>query len=491
MATVYWYAGSLWRDYLYLVDGDGVPITGDVANFELAVLGPSGDAGTTGVTITEPDAVNHPGVYEIEASATTSFIAIPGTYHVSARNTTRSQTFSQVLLVTAITQPTIYIDGGAFVATAGDGRVTDGTDPLKGALVTALSSAGDIAYQALTDSDGLWAAVLADDTYQISVSLSGYARITATLTMTGGTGSFSTDLAMTALTSSALTASLLFSYARRQTGDHIGSKANAQLEEAINAALKQVSRDLSDHSWWETEGFLTLRASYTAGTVAVASGGTTVTLTDGTWPAWAASGEIYLEGTWYPVATRADDTTLALANAYVGDALTAASYQLAQIAYAMPEDLHDIGATLFYDGTWPYGADPSSYEVLLRAKNQRWQSYAEPMWVAHNNTFLVWPPPAGDVLCRYIYRRAPGALTYSAPTAVADIDPLLLDVLEPAIDVQLKRRGVFTGGEDPRISYELAMRSARIVASQRPQTPAGMGRRGRALEPRLSRQRAL
>lgn len=491
MAATYWYAGSLWRDYLYLVDSDGAPITGDAANFELGVLGPNGDAGTTGVTITEPDAVNHPGVYEIEAAPTTSFVGTPGSYHISARNATRSQTFNAVLLVTAITQPTIYIDGGAFVASSGDGRVTDGTDPLEGALVTAVSSSGVVMYQSLTDADGLWAAVLPDDTYQISVNLSGYARVTASLTMTGGAGSFSTDLAMTATTTTTLTASVLFSYARRQTGDHIGAKANAQLEEAVNAALKVVSRDLSEHSWWETEGFLTLRASYTAGTVAVASGGTTVTLTSGTWPAWAASGEIYLDGTWYPVATRTDDTTLALANAYVGDALTASSYQLAQIAYAMPADLHDIGTTVFYDGTWPYGAEPTSYEVLLKAKNQRWQSYAEPMWVAHNNTFLVWPPPAADVLSRYLYRRAPAAVLYSAPTALVDIDPLLLDVLEPAIDVQLKRRGIFTGGEDPRLGYDAALRSARIVASQRPRTPAGMGRRGQALEPRLSRQRAL
>lgn len=485
MATTYWYTGSRWRDYLYLTDPAGAPVTGDEANFTLSILGPSGNVATTGVTLTEPDAVNHPGTYEIEANPLTSFVATSGQYIIKAYNSTESLMYTEILNVTTNVIPTVFLTGASFVASSGDGRITDGSDPLSGAIVSVIDSTNTLVYQSQTDADGLWAAILDDGTYTISVFLNGYARATATLVMSGGTGSFGADIAMTLTSTSALLASQLFSYTRRQMGDNRGNKANAQIEESVNAALRMVSRDLNDHPWWQTDGTVVLRDDYTTGTIAVADESTTVELTDGTWPSWAASGEIYIEGTWYFITSRDSDTQITLSDAYLGDAVTAGTYQLAQVAYAWPDDLQSVGQTVFYESTWPYGAEPSDYEQIQRHKHLR-QINPCHTWASHNNKLVIWPVPEKDLVARFLYRRAPALVDYDAPSTAVDMDPLLIDVVEAAIDVQLLRRGLYDGGENPRVSYEAAKKSAREAASKRASSQPSMGGSGRAIEPRLA-----
>jgi len=461
-----------------------MPITGAAADFAISILGPAGDVATTGVTITEPDAAGNPGTYMIVADPLTSFIGTPGQYAVKAYTPANERIFVETLIVTRDAVPATYLDGGAFHASVGDGRITDGTNPLAGVVVTLLDSSNQVAYQSLTDSDGLWAAILDDGTYSITLNLSGYTRATANLTMTGGTGALGSDISMVASATSSFTASTLFSYTRRQMGDSVGNKANAQIEEVCNAALRTISRDLSDHAWWETDGTVTLRADYTLGNISVSDGSTTVTTSE-TLPSWAADAEIDIDGTWYFISSRDTDNQLTLQDAFLGEDQVAAPYQLVQVLYAMPADLQQVGGVVFYKDTWPYGAEPAGYETLQRAKHTS-TLQSNKLWAAHGASFAIWPPVDEDSVARFLYSRAPAALSYDAPTAIVDIDPLLIDVVESAIDVQLLRRGLYSGDENPRTSYEAALKSSRTAASKRSKSRAGMGGRRSSREARLS-----
>ncbi len=81
-------------------------------------------------------------------------------------------------------------------------------------------------------------------------------------------------------------------------------------------------------------------APYSTGTIAVTITGTTVTLTDGVWPAWTAThGSLVVDTTEYVIATRTDDTHLELASAWTEDTETEAEFTLKHDGdYDLPDD---------------------------------------------------------------------------------------------------------------------------------------------------------
>lgn len=81
---------------------------------------------------------------------------------------------------------------------------------------------------------------------------------------------------------------------------------------------------------------LTLRAPYSTGTVGVTS--TTVTLSGGTWPTWAAAGELFVNDEWLTVASRGSGTSLTLDAAPSATISAGTSYQLICREYALPDD---------------------------------------------------------------------------------------------------------------------------------------------------------
>jgi hypothetical protein len=88
-------------------------------------------------------------------------------------------------------------------------------------------------------------------------------------------------------------------------------------------------------SYLRPKGTLTLNGSYSTGTVAIAAG--VVTLTGGTFPSWAAAGDLWVDGERYSVNTRDGNTQVTLNNTTV--AVTAgATYSLIQHEYDMPSD---------------------------------------------------------------------------------------------------------------------------------------------------------
>lgn len=90
---------------------------------------------------------------------------------------------------------------------------------------------------------------------------------------------------------------------------------------------------------------LTTQAPYETGTVAIAAG--VVTLTGGTFPAWAASGVLVLDNVTYEVSTRDSGTQVTLEDTSVTVA-AGESYVLAQYAYTLPDDFGQLLPPMTY-----------------------------------------------------------------------------------------------------------------------------------------------
>jgi hypothetical protein len=92
---------------------------------------------------------------------------------------------------------------------------------------------------------------------------------------------------------------------------------------------------------------LQLRAPYSTGTVTIVSG--VATLAGGTYPSWAASGEMWVEGVRYTVNTRDGNTQVTLNDTSV-NASAGTAYTLIQHYYVLPADF----GSLILDGfTYP------------------------------------------------------------------------------------------------------------------------------------------
>lgn len=80
---------------------------------------------------------------------------------------------------------------------------------------------------------------------------------------------------------------------------------------------------------------LTTSAAYSTGTIAVASG--VVTLTGGTFPSWAADGDLTVSGSTYEVSTRDGNTQVTLVDTSV-TVSSGATYSLSRGVYSLPSD---------------------------------------------------------------------------------------------------------------------------------------------------------
>lgn len=96
---------------------------------------------------------------------------------------------------------------------------------------------------------------------------------------------------------------------------------------------------------------LTTSASYSTGTIAISSG--VVTLTSGTWPSWAAQGEITVGGNTYTVNTRDSDSQITLDDTSSdNDVAAGTSYQLGRPTYDLPDNVaYIIGPFTYRPGS--------------------------------------------------------------------------------------------------------------------------------------------
>ena len=134
-----------------------------------------------------------------------------------------------------------------------------------------------------------------------------------------------------------------FAELQTEVSDYLGlGRTAANLSTAdtarVNAILKAgLRRFYGDYDW----GFLkviatmTTNAPYSTGTVTSSS--TTVTLTTGTWPSWAANGEVTVDAVTYTVASRSSDSVIVLDTA-PSSAFSADTFEIRQRDYEMPDN---------------------------------------------------------------------------------------------------------------------------------------------------------
>lgn len=110
---------------------------------------------------------------------------------------------------------------------------------------------------------------------------------------------------------------------------------------AIHRAYNELTT-IRDWAYYSVHGRLITQAPYATGTVT--SSGTTVTLTGGTWPSWAATGAYLKVGDEVcRVASRTSNSVIVLDSSLTLKAnVTAQSYTLYRTVYALPSDFRNI-----------------------------------------------------------------------------------------------------------------------------------------------------
>lgn len=393
-------------------------------------------ASTVGIVLT--DLVTPTGSYDVAVSGTTGFAAATGVYKFIVRRTTViGDEWAFDVRVTSDGTGAGSWGDATFTATASNGRVMSGGLPVQGATVRILTAAGALYIQTTTDALGLWGPVYfnTNGTYTIAVQKSGYTLATATLTVAAlvATGP-GTDITLTASsTSTGIAASELWARFKRVLRDRSGNQADELARQGVDDALTQIAQECL-WPWYHTDSLINLNALYNTGTVAITYNTATLTLTGGTWPTWAASAEVYINGRTYTVLTRDSATVLTLANAFGEAAVTGNSYTIAQCRYDMPSDLTAMDRMLF-EPAWPYGARPVSLTSLFVIRSAWQYGQSRPgVFAVSRDEFTVWPWPTTTKSVTILYYRRPPLLV--SGTDQADWDPLQLPVLHRAIEYQ-------------------------------------------------------
>lgn len=253
-------------------------------------------------------------------------------------------------------------------------------------------------------------------------------------------------------------------YAQRISGLRVGSRVNAIIAESINSAMEAMAKDLDSSRNFDI-GTLNIQASYNTGTIAITNGAATVTLSGGTFPTWAASGELLVDGQWYAISTRDSGTQLTLAANWHLDSITGQSYVLYQDAYSLGDSVMELGPEPFYGNDWLWGARPIGLDRLLRFK-QYWQSGDQNAryWAFHDRKVYLWPYPTEAQVVYYTYRKLPTRVTYGAGGNL-DVDDHLRALLEAAVAVELQKRGTYAMGGSPAADYAVELSRAKTIGN--------------------------
>lgn len=235
----------------------------------------------------------------------------------------------------------------------------------------------------------------------------------------------------------AIAASELWAFARRTAFDATGTKADTEILQLVNDALDLVAMTRRS-SYWMKRAFLSLQTPYTTGTIALTNASTTVTLTTGTWPTWAASGRILVNGQILDVATRSSNSVVLLGTAFGGDTDSSSSFVLFQDQYTLPDNMLAFGRIL-PGQNWGWGGDPVPIDELWEAQNAVAYGLKYPAAFAIYQQYLVMQPyPSENNTVAYTYYARPTPMALS--TDSADMDPAQLLIVHRAIEYMVAMR---------------------------------------------------
>ncbi len=465
MSEEYHKIGTTFRGEFLYVDGAGAAVTGKTnASFtkRLAKNG-TGNQSTTGITVAEVDSSNNPGLYSVTVSGTTGFASASGEYGLDIFDTSdATKRWTMTLRVTSDGTGAGSWGDASFTPTVSNGRVTTGGVALAGATIKYIDATGVLYIQTVTDSLGLYPTAYfpsGTTTYTISVQKSGYTTSSGTLTISGSTATGpGADITLTASSAtSTFLASNLWAYALRMMKNASGTEADLIAQQSVDDALESISLARKwPYYHGDTAGMparINLQTAYATGTIAVANASATVTLTGGTFPTWAASGEVKIDGVWCPVLTRDSGTQVTLRSSWSGTTQTAATYTIAEFSYSLPSDLQRLDVILD-DKNRPWRSRPVSLATLQTQKSALVYGQSTPsLHAVGKDKLWVWPYPSAATLLNLMYYRRPAKLVSGSDTA--DWDSMHEALLRRAIDFQCALRSDCVAGtvEECRNNY--------------------------------------
>lgn len=414
------------------------------ANFALKIdKNGTGNQATTGCTFSEVDATNNPGEYLYTCSGATSFAAATGSYGVEVYDTSDfTKLWGGSFLITSDGTPAGSWGDASFTAVASNGRIYDGSAAVSGATIYIVDSTNALWVKTTSDASGLWGPVYfnASGTYTVYAQKTGYTTTSGTITVAASVATGpGTDLTITlSSTASTLLVSTLQGYVRRAMEDRTGTVSDTVILEVINEAVELISME-RQWDYYHTRGAVNLQTAYSTGTIALTNNATTCVLTGGTWPSWAASGEIFADNNWVEVSTRNSTTSLTLAQPWGNATNLTSTYTLGQIRYTLPVDCARISNTMM-GMDWPWSRSTSAAHI--EAIKDSW-TVTDPnmtLWAVEKGFLVVWPVPSTTRQVNLLYFRKPTAVSSGSDTLDWDATQVLL--LRRAIDyVCAGRRG--------------------------------------------------
>lgn len=384
------------------------------------IKGSTGNQATTGCTFSEVDATNNQGAYTYTCSGSTSWAAATGEYFLTVYLTANKlKVYTASVFVTSDGTGAGSWGDAVFTATASDGRVMSGGSPVNAATIYIVNSSGVLYVKTTTDSSGLWGPVYFNTagTYTVYAQKSGYSTTSGTITVVGSTATGpGADLTITASsTAGTLLASTFLGFIKRTNQDRSSALADTEAIEILNDAVDMIAME-RQWDYYHTRGAIQAVTNYETGTVTINNGSTTCTLAGGTWPSWAASGEIYVDGTWVVVESRTSGAVVVLADPWGNDSVSGASYNMFQFRYALPTDCIRISDTLF-GNQWPFIGQPTS-AAMIEALKDSWQSMnSTPFrWAIEGGFLCLWPVPEENRNINLLYFRRPTPVASSGDT---------------------------------------------------------------------------
>lgn len=196
----------------------------------------------------------------------------------------------------------------------------------------------------------------------------------------------------------------------------------ARMDSIIKSGLTQVyfpvsaAKEGQVHRWTFLKPVTTLETSapYKTGTVTIVAG--VVTLATGTWPAWAADGELTVEGGTYLVSSRTSDSEIVLTDTSVAVS-AGATYSLNRPFYELPSDFAGMEEDMTYEPGQAQAYPPVTLvsDLEVRRRRQLEVIFDRPQMVAVRPVAFVastgqrwravfYPTPNALYRLRYRYR---------------------------------------------------------------------------------------
>jgi hypothetical protein len=239
------------------------------------------------------------------------------------------------------------------------------------------------------------------------------------------------------------------------------------IKQAIIRAYDELTT-MRDWSYYHVHGRVVLQAPYSVGTVS--SSGTTVTLTGGTWPTWAATGGYLRVGEEVSqVAVRTSGSVITLSSGLsLKAAVSSQPYTLYRSVYALPSDFRNMDEPSDEYNWWSgLYVTPDEAMKLERVSNSSGEPYHWTVIKDPDGTGwaikLVGYPTKLETL-DFTYRRTASSVSSLTPTSTTrlDIPDFLSTAMHSAAEYWLAR--IRKAGEDK--AYQFYQRDLRLALEQ-------------------------